>query len=92
MDPYIVQSRVLRHQFFEALLVNFVMEFLSFMSDFAPQFSMTDYGEEGVGIDRDVVARKCLIFTESREAVRKDELHACCQGRKLGGGWQCDRM
>jgi hypothetical protein len=46
------------------------------MSDFAPQFGMTDYGEEGVGVDRDVVARECLIFTKSREAVGKDELHA----------------
>jgi hypothetical protein len=55
------------------------------MSDFAPQFGMTDYAEKGVRFDRDVVARECLVFTKSREAVGKDELHACRWEESLEG-------
>jgi hypothetical protein len=38
------------------------------------------------------MARECLIFTKSREAVGKDELHACSRGKRPGGCWQCDQM
>jgi hypothetical protein len=39
------------------------MEVLSFTSHSTPKFGMTNYGKEGLRIDRDIMARECLIFT-----------------------------
>ena len=56
------------------------------MSNSTPQFGIMDYGEEGVGIDCDVVACERLIFTKSREARvggQKYESWSCEPGRYL---------